>query len=292
MNKNAIFQIVFVLCLSVFVVTGCLKESPLPVETPETQPSELPETQPVEIPPETQPAETQPAEVPETQPTEQFRIFKVRPIVILNNGITEWTENDLLYCMSCVNPVYQQIKLHFKFLETEFIDDASLFDILDDEFSKLCLISKNKAEIEHELAVFFVNQIEIQGTLFGGFSYYPSNLKGSIYQHGIAIAWGSCQDIIVHELGHAFNLLHPWETPIRSSNGPEDCAEVEKYCNIMSYCCLSVTAPECKGIEMTPQQQSEVFKWSGLYPRNLTLETPVLSIQNESLYTQNTQPAY
>lgn len=224
-------------------------------------------------------------------------VCKVRPVIITRTATSQWNETLVSERIDIVNPIYTKAKIRFDFLPIEYLEKPWLNEIKEAGFDELCQLAKIHAEQRRELAVYFVENVTYKGIEVGGLSNFPSNLLGSSYQHGVVIAYGSFRSVIAHELGHSFNLSHPWQddavisdTPSRN---PDDCVFLENYCNIMSYCDDFPLNIECDGYNLSVQQCQMIRNWAACYPRNLAttcVGSPFRSLRIP-VYTNNIEPA-
>jgi hypothetical protein len=232
--------------------------------------------------------------VPTTNPApEQFMVCNVRPIVVTSGGETVWTDEMLQVREAVVDQIYTKAKLSFNFLPAQQLEVPEWYDWDNTKYDATCSYAKNRAE-DGELVIFFVQSMTYNGRAIGGLSNFPSNRNESIYQHGVVISSYSYVDVIAHELGHSFNLYHPWQdnayvtdTP---SSGPDDCGTMDKYCNIMSYCDDDPLKPECLGMGLTDQQAKIVRDWSVSYPRSLVVIGGTFTPSRVPVYTSNIEP--
>lgn len=219
----------------------------------------------------------------------------VRPIIITRTGTSSWTEDMVMSRINVVDQVYAGAKLCFNFQEIEYLEVPWLNETDEKGFAEICQRARDHAEQRGELAVYFLYSMNYKGTDVGGLSNFPSNLQGSIYQHGVVATYYSYEDVVAHELGHSFNLKHPWQDDVTDtpSSGPDDCDIWEKYCNIMSYCGDDPLKEECREKNLTTQQTQIVRNWAAAYPRTLatlSIGAP-FTASAVPIYTNNIEPA-
>lgn len=230
-----------------------------------------------------------------TNPDTQFTCM-VRPIIVTRDGTSSWTKEMVDRRTSVVNQVYANAKIHFEFQPIEYLERIELEEANEDDFITLCKLAKEHSETRAELAVYFVYSLEYRGICVGGLSNLPSNMIGTWYQFGVAIAVNSYDDTVAHELGHTFNLKHPWEDDAEIKDTPSssaaDCDTPEKFCNVMSYCEDRPLLPECLSKNLSAQQCQMVRDWAASYPRNqvVTSSSPVTP-SRVLFYTNNIEPA-
>ncbi len=221
-------------------------------------------------------------------------VCRVRPIILTFEGKSNWTIERLRTRQAITNSAYAHVGLKFDFLPVEYMEHKELFDIEGNETRLLYKISKERADRDKELIVFLVNSLSsVDGIMYGGLANYPSNLFGSIYQHGVLLSSTSSNNALAHEIGHALNLYHTWKDKFSDtpSNDKRDCDTPIKMCNIMSYCRRSIDCDPY--LKISKEQRDEARKWASSYPRNQVItkiegQTNRIQILE---YTKNIEPA-
>ncbi|MHC4464691.1 MAG: zinc-dependent metalloprotease family protein, partial [Planctomycetota bacterium] len=163
-----------------------------------------------------------------------------------------------------VKKVYDHTGLKFNFAEPEYVENPELYEVAFADYMAIMGESQRRSLKQRELVIYLVGKLfSLDGNEVGGMANMPSNLYGSIFQHGVWIADNCFEWATAHELGHAFNLPHTWQDRFADtpSMGPFDCLEPVRGCNVMSYC--NISAPHC-GVPHTlsPQQISEIRLWA------------------------------
>ncbi len=218
---------------------------------------------------------------PELPPDDWRGVCDLQPIIVTNAGYTSWTDEEVSKQTQWLDKVYAKAGLRFNVLPTKRSEKSWIFYITETSWIMLIQDAETYATEEHSLAVHFVQDIEISGMIAGGLSSYPSNESG--WQHGIAISHVNAIDAgqitLAHELGHSFNVPHPWEDKYTDTvqTDVSDC--VQQVCNIMNYCFKNLPVNDCSGQSFTGEQIEEIRRWANGWPRNLVVTQESESVQ-------------
>lgn len=225
-----------------------------------------------------------------------FGTCKIRPFIVTNSsGDTRWSDEILEGSFKYVNDVFKPTGLQFKMLPAIRMANDSIYELDGVGFDWLAMAHRTAVHAREtgELAVFFVDSIDFAlMDRAGGMAAMPSNLPG--FNHGIAISatnrftWHT----LPHELGHSFNVPHPWEDNFTDTlqDYKEQGCEVQP-CNVMNYCFRKYTTPGCLAETLTPQQITEIRRWATRGPRTSVVECRFIPEDNVELeYTNSSGP--
>lgn len=208
--------------------------------------------------------------LPETVVTERTGTIHIRPIFVFGaDGDTPWTLDRLEAMAHYAREVFALANFYIDMKPVEHLARPDLRDVNDDNVEELCTLSQQFAEVQGELAVFFVDSFVREGVPYSGLAFFPNNGKGDPWRHGVFVAQRCYDNTLAHELGHAFGLHHPWQddTSDTQITDPEDCEAPLSYCNVMHICGRS-TAPECLGQELTDGQIQQIRSYITQSPRD------------------------
>ena len=228
---------------------------------------------------------------PPPTPRQWSGTASLRLVRITNGGQSRWSDAKIASYTRWVAPGFSKANLKFNILPLEVLEKPEWYAV-DNSTERAAMLTESKARSVQrgELTIWLCDSLPVAGRA-GGFAYYPSNLPGSIYQHGIFLAVGSYDTALAHEIGHALNLPHAWadgftDTPTASNS---DCASDP--CNIMSYCGNQRRPTgNCLTRSFSDQQIAEVRKWSQLSPRNQVVRVVNPLLGARPIYTTNTEP--
>lgn len=169
-----------------------------------------------------------------TIPNQDQWFCHVRPVFVQPSNVDPfWTEEDLKLGQLKAQLAFEPAGLSLKFLEPHVVDDVYL-SRCDSVTKILKFVDMSRLyEKKGELAVFYVGYLNLNGEQMG-ISYAPYGL----IRNGIIIAFDTHGEVLPHEIGHYFGLLHPWEDDIEDTTheSEDDCSTFEESVNIMSYC--------------------------------------------------------
>lgn len=224
-------------------------------------------------------------------PTDWRGQCRILPIIITKNGTTNWEEHWIKKQEEWSNFVFEKSGLSFQFSSPRYIEDGFLYEMTSVGFSKVVVEAGFIVNQEKIFPVWFVNNIMLGDFEAAGVSNYPSNVPG--FNNGIALAANSqeCWDLAAHELGHSFNLPHPWEDNFEDTLQTDINQECSiQPCNIMNYCFPSFLTCENEEL-LTKNQINEIRKWSVNGPRTKVVTTVAgIAVQKTVEYTNNTEP--
>lgn len=129
-------------------------------------------------------------------------------VVTTTLGIASSTKLNILNGIAGLNKYFQSIHIQF-YLCGDFneITNASLAEFDRTKEEQLAATSQVKGAIN----MYFVNTIMKNGTMFGGYAYFPNVLSTVTSRVFIANSFLTSNSIIAHEMGHFFGLYHTFE---------------------------------------------------------------------------------
>jgi hypothetical protein len=200
-------------------------------------------------------------------------VCKVRPIIVTSGGEFQWTAEKFKEYTDMVNPAYQKTGIYFEFLPFEYVENPSWYECPRKSlFFQMAAESKRIADERGELVVWLTQRLDAYYGA-GAVSNLPSRgLVGTYQQHGLAISYWSHAITLAHELGHAFDVIHPWLNDGIDDTNVKDADDCETdVCNIMTFCFFEDRS-HCKGKEFTPGQIDHIQEWARKPPRNQVIQ--------------------